>query len=122
MNKEAKARYQREWLEKNPDYYKNKKYKVDQHKREQRYLRDRIKRHNITIEVWVNLLESQNQVCAICGQQETRLGRKYLSIDHDHITDRVRGLLCHKCNMGLGLFEDNQELLQNAIDYLKRSQ
>ena len=53
------------------------------------------------------------QVCSICGSKER------LHIDHCHITGNVRGLLCHYCNIGIGMFKDKPELLLKAIDYLK---
>lgn len=50
--------------------------------------------------------------CQICG------GLHRLSIDHNHDTGEVRGLLCSSCNIGLGMFNDNQELLIKASSYL----
>lgn len=52
------------------------------------------------------------KVCAICG------GKEKLVVDHDHETDKVRGLLCFFCNLGLGNFRDNPQLLKKAIEYL----
>ena len=74
------------------------------------------------------LLENQKGVCAICGQPENRknnyrlngLNFTRLSVDHDHITDLVRGLLCYRCNAGLGLFMDDVNLLSKAISYLTK--
>ena len=65
------------------------------------------------------LLQSQNGLCAICGEPA---GAKRLSIDHDHETGSVRGLLCTLCNSGLGHFRDNEVLLRMAIDYLANTQ
>jgi len=64
--------------------------------------------------------DTQKGVCAVCGRVETwRLPRK-LSVDHDHLTGIVRGLLCHRCNIGIGYFEDDPERLHSAAKYLLR--
>ena len=78
------------------------------------------KKFNITIEEYDHILESQNHVCKICSQTCTQNHR--LSIDHDHTTGKVRGLLCNPCNVGLGRFNDNIDLLDRAIQYLKTSE
>jgi hypothetical protein len=59
-----------------------------------------------------------NFVCKICGKPETAINKKYLCIDHDHGTLKVRGLLCDNCNKGLGCFKDDIEALKKAIEYL----
>jgi hypothetical protein len=56
-------------------------------------------------------------VCDICGKQASKLRRH--AIDHCHKTGKIRGLLCDTCNKGLGLFYDNIDLMQKAIDYLR---
>jgi hypothetical protein len=78
------------------------------------------KQYGITLEEYNNMLEAQDYKCAICGNEDEVEGRR-LAIDHCHSTGDVRGLLCGKCNRGLGLFYDNQELLNKAIQYLKQS-
>jgi hypothetical protein len=66
------------------------------------------------------LLASQNGLCAICGIVPEVLGRKF-AVDHDHndATPTARGLLCSHCNMAIGLFGENTELMVNAIGYLQ---
>lgn len=81
-------------------------------------------RFKMSLEEYERILKTQNYSCAICkfkpeGEDRYRRG-KNLAVDHNHITNKNRGLLCDKCNRGLGHFNDNEELLQNAIDYLKR--
>lgn len=76
------------------------------------------KRYGITYEEYSLMLVNQNYVCAICGQEETSSSRINLSIDHDHKTNLIRGLLCTECNTGLGKFKDDINLLQKARDYL----
>lgn len=69
------------------------------------------------------MLKSQGNVCAVCGQPETYTlqGRvKALSVDHDHKTHKIRGLLCHHCNLGIGHFRDDPKLLRAAINYLEK--
>lgn len=77
--------------------------------------RTRLKRYGITIEEYNAILIKQNGKCAICGNGSTE---KDLSVDHDHITGHIRGLLCNSCNMAIGLFDENITLLRKAIDYL----
>ena len=74
------------------------------------------KAFNITHEDYLVLLANQGGVCAICKQEELS---RHLAVDHCHTTGQVRGLLCTKCNNGLGNFNDSPELLQQAIGYLK---
>lgn len=74
---------------------------------------------NANREDYENLLHEQNSACAICGINAEEIGRK-LIIDHNHDTLQVRGLLCWRCNSGLGFFRDEQALLAMAIDYLRK--
>src|SRR2546428_12923650 len=83
----------------------------------ERAWRSQLKIYGITEEVFNALFEEQNGLCAICKQPE--LYRK-LSVDHDHLTSKVRGLLCSRCNTGLGLFKDSKVFLEAAIIYLCR--
>ena len=65
-------------------------------------------------------VELQGNRCAICGTDNPLLSD--WSADHDHITNQPRGLLCVRCNAGLGYFKDNPEYLQSAINYLSKWQ
>lgn len=70
------------------------------------------------------MFEKQNGVCAICKKPETAKkqsgnGIKRLSVDHDHTTGAIRGLLCMYCNTALGKFKDDIEILKSAIVYLE---
>lgn len=68
--------------------------------------------YGISPDDYRSLLEKQNGFCAICSKA------KELVIDHCHCTGVVRGLLCQKCNLGLGHFEDSTERLKAAAKYL----
>lgn len=75
------------------------------------------------IDQYIEMLEAQDHKCAICGQPETMVkrGKKlHMAVDHDHATGKVRALLCHSCNTGLGKFRDDTSLLALAIAYLAK--
>ncbi len=73
--------------------------------------------YGLTLEQYNEMLTSQNGVCKICaGPDNGPWGT--LAVDHCHITGKVRGLLCAKCNKGLGQFKDDTELLDKAKSYL----
>lgn len=69
------------------------------------------------------MVEKQEGKCKICSSSDShRTGTKYnLFVDHCHATGKVRGLLCHHCNAGLGHLKDSKEILERAIRYLDES-
>lgn len=77
------------------------------------------KRYKITAEQYAVMLQKQVGSCAICAANDNGDGRSFY-VDHCHQTGNVRGLLCHKCNTGLGSFKDNAQLLAKAASYLNR--
>ena len=81
--------------------------------------RDYKNKYGITIADYDIMFLEQNGVCKICSKEEPTYTN--LAVDHCHTTGKVRGLLCTPCNKALGLFEDKQDLLHNAISYLKSS-
>jgi hypothetical protein len=76
----------------------------------------RFERYGITKEIFIQMFQNQEYKCKIC---KTDINESSSHIDHCHTTGQVRGLLCEKCNKGLGQFDDNIEFLTNAIKYLK---
>jgi hypothetical protein len=78
--------------------------------------------HGPTLAEYDAMVAGQHGCCLICGQPETVVGKSGellpLAVDHNHETGEIRGLLCHKCNRGLGAFRDSAELLRAAADYL----
>jgi len=83
---------------------------------------DRIKNKNlkyiygITLEDKKKIYKNQNNKCKIC---DNFFDINLLKIDHNHLTNEIRGLLCNKCNAGIGFLQENLKILQNAINYLK---
>ncbi len=76
----------------------------------------------ITQKDYKEMLLKQNHQCLICGKHHENKRHERLYVDHDHKTDKIRGLLCHDCHVGLGNFKDDKILLQKAIDYLNQYQ
>ena len=112
-NKERLRKTSKAWKKKNPD-------KVKKHRE-----RERVRIYSITTEHYNDLLNQQNNCCAICrGENED--GRS-LSVDHDHSCCKgrnscgkcIRQLLCNGCNSGLGHFKDNPALLRQAAEYIE---
>lgn len=83
-----------------------------------------LKKYGLTVDDYIKMEQERNGLCDICGKPEMKKSR--LSIDHDHSCcpgagscgKCVRGLLCSKCNMALGLVSDNTDILRAMIKYL----
>ena len=116
----ATAEQQRKWAAKNRDkmaeYYRRYREKhPDRVRRVQsNYSRKRL--YGLSPEAFTTRIEEQEGRCLICREV---VGTK-LSVDHNHVTGEIRGLLCGLCNSGLGMFKDNPARLTAAIAYLRR--
>src|ERR1700733_5860060 len=102
-NPEKVNSYSREWQRKNPE--KSSRY---QRKSQLK------KKYGIPLEMFDQMFAKQNGVCAICFDAKAEF------VDHDHITNRIRELLCHHCNSALGFARDSQQVLLNAVAYLQK--
>lgn len=89
-------------------------YYADKNKFRNRQLKAR---YGISLDDYNNLVTKQNGVCKIC---EKTNGSQNLYVDHDHVTGKIRSLLCRSCNVGIGHFRDNPELLKRAMNYLTK--
>lgn len=105
-----------------------KRAKSDHRKRDPQHTKKLKTKHHlnhnygISEQDYQNILINQNFVCAICEQPENILHHKNgkprkLAVDHNHKTNKIRGLLCINCNQGLGKFQDSPDLLRKAADY-----
>ncbi len=120
LNKNKKQLYDKEYYAKNTE--KRKKYSLKYHyahrdqikKYKEKYFY--YKKYNLSLEELSIILTAQNNKCAICKSNFSK--RNVPCIDHDHNTGQIRGILCRKCNLGLGLFNDNKELIISAFGYL----
>lgn len=95
LNKERIGQQQKEWYLKNQDKRLKKLY-------------------GISLVEYNFILKKQNNSCAICGRKDRKL-----CLDHDHTTNKVRGLLCHQCNHAIGLLGENIRSLNKAINYIE---
>lgn len=100
----CKSLYQKSYYKQNLNLYRSRKLRIN---------------FNISLETYENIYKDQLGVCAIC--KKNNLSGMRLAVDHDHKTGTIRGLLCLKCNRGLGCFEDQDELLVAAAKYLEKS-
>ena len=107
--KTCRAAKVREWHQAHPDKVKNNNLKSN---------------YGITIDDYKLLLETHNNLCAICKLAPTATYKSSasLNVDHDHTTGRIRGLLCNKCNSGIGFFQESPELLGRAVIYLTQGE
>jgi hypothetical protein len=120
-NKIQIQNYNREYM---PKYYKNNKERMKQSFKKYR-LNNREKNriiwlksaYGLSLEQYNSMLSSQGDRCAVCGlpKSESKIN---FSVDHDHKTERVRGILCHYCNTALGLLRDSIETVDNLHKYL----
>jgi hypothetical protein len=101
-DKEVACKQSRDW------YFKNKEMVRE---------RIRTKKYGTTIEVIENMLQDQNGGCAICG---VKFDHVALSVDHNHNAGKLRGLLCHQCNLAIGNAGDSPDRLRAMADYLER--
>jgi len=99
------------WVKNNPEKEKKLQQKY--------YNLSKLRKFGISEEEYKLLKESQNHSCAICNTLEDP--NKSLAIDHCHTTGKVRGLLCTACNLAIGGFKDNIDLLKSAIKYLEKN-
>lgn len=112
----------KDYSKKNPQKvsYQNKKYKKKNNGRD--YKNSVYKcAFGISLDDYENLQKEQNNKCSICNKEETttnQYGIKKLAVDHNHSTGKVRGLLCAKCNMALGLLNEDIIIMSKMITYV----
>ncbi len=105
--------------------YSNNKDKIAERQRARRADNPEIIRHynlkriyGISLSDWHEMFEKQGMRCAICGTDKP-LGRGWQT-DHNHKTGKLRQILCHHCNSGIGHFMENPEIIRSALSYLEK--
>ena len=78
------------------------------------------KEYGLTEEQYLDILRRQDGRCAICKTEEWGGHRNMPHIDHDHLTGKVRGILCGSCNRALGMFKESLDIIKSAHAYLQK--
>lgn len=113
-NQEAKRKQNKEWADKNRPLARRLSRRAYIHKR-----------YGLSAEQYAGRLESQQGLCAVCHQPETRIVKGTLAclcVDHSHQSGKIRGLLCSRCNYTIGLLKDDVALFRSAAAYLEANQ
>ncbi len=100
----------------------NNKEKVKYYKSKSPIGRHRRKSYGLTCKEYDDLVLKQKNKCAICKKSETKILRNKivsLSLDHCHKSNKIRGLLCHRCNVFIGYCQESIDILKSAIKYLR---
>ena len=103
-NREAMRKAQREYHQRNPDRHRNNFLK---------------RTFGITVDEYREMIAKRNGLCDICKSPEPG-GKGNFHLDHDHTTGEIRGILCAKCNLGIGSLQDSIEILEAAANYLAK--
>lgn len=118
-NREKVASKNRRWQQENAERFKAFAadwHRANKHRRQNEQLG---RKYGLRPGDYEVMLSAQGGGCAICKRTENFDGRRF-AVDHCHRTGRVRGLLCTKCNVAVGLLGDSPALLMTAIEYLYR--
>lgn len=126
-NRACQAAYRKNNPDRIKGYYKkyNDKLRAEGRPRHPKgyYRKANLRKYGLTVEDYISLLEQQHGVCAICMKPEPQIvgsERRNLVVDHDHITGKVRGLLCTTCNVALGMVHEDTAKLQAMIRYIEQ--
>jgi nitrate/TMAO reductase-like tetraheme cytochrome c subunit len=125
-NKEELNAYHKEYMQANKEKaqaYSKEYYQANKEKIAARIKEYKLKKkYGITLKERKAMLKKQNNKCKICSVKFNENNFKSKScVDHCHTTHKIRGLLCRSCNVGLGHFKDNTNLLTTAITYLEEA-
>lgn len=135
--KDCRREYNREWdlknpgrraeldrinAAKNPEQYRARRRRDSKNygiRNPDKLFASSLRRFGLAVEAYQQLLKAQNGVCAICQKLCTIYSR--LSVDHDHATGKVRGLLCQACNTSIARMDESPVTLRRAAEYLEKT-
>lgn len=120
------------WQKRNPEKTAINRIVINKNRREKRKANiaevraaDRKWKYGITPECFQQMLQEQRNLCAVCFLPETIVDHRTknlcaLAVDHNHETGVIRGLLCRRCNMSIGMVKEDLHLLRSIIQYLEK--
>ena len=110
------------WRKANPEKYRAKLREYAAKKRSEDanwdFRRNIKKFYGISVEQYESMFRAQNGVCAICSC--LNISGRRLAVDHNHVTGNIRGLLCSRCNTGIGQARESVDILKKTIAYLEK--
>ena len=122
QNRAKCVKYATDWRNRNREHvkeYRREYIKLWEKKNKRKLQGYRLKRkYGVTVDEKDSILKNQLNQCGICSNEFRN--SKDAHLDHDHITKKIRGILCGRCNRALGYFKDNKDILKNAIIYLEK--
>ena len=123
MSKKSKREYDKQYYKNNRERILKRNKQWSKNNREcnrksvsKHYFANKYIKYGFSHEGWLEMWENQDGKCAICGKSFNKPSDA--CVDHNHKTGQNRGLLCRKCNFGLGYFNDNLKLMIKAMEYL----
>ena len=112
LNRDSNRARAKKWNESEKGKESHKKHR--EANREKLCLRSRLANYGLTYKKYVEMFDRQGGACAICKME---LPKKFC-IDHSHESGAVRGILCYRCNILIGVAQENVSILSHAIEYL----
>jgi hypothetical protein len=119
LNKDKIAKNKKEWYENHKEYAKQKSREWNINNKDKVRDYNLMKSYGISSEQYNQMMVQQDSKCAICGIHSDQQSKKFC-VDHSHATGKIRSLLCHHCNAGLGMFKESEVVIINAAKYLEK--
>lgn len=120
--KRVKAKRKQDMVWRQKQCERSKKWRLENPERNYRSVRNatlKIK-YGITFDQYVEMFNKQGCQCAVCGEKESK-GYGKMAVDHDHITGKIRGILCQPCNTSIGKMQENPVLIRKLAEYIEKN-
>lgn len=123
-NKDKLYNIMKKYREKNSEYIKesHKQYYLDNKRRCREINRNNAckRKYGISYQQKQEMILAQNHKCLCCGEALEKLPSNCIHVDHDHITGKIRGILCRRCNAALGFVGENVKIAFKLYEYVRK--